>query len=300
VSRGRRTLNLIGAGRVGAALGRLWTRAGVFEIQDALTQSLKSARAAVRAMNAGRAVAALNDMRTADIWLLATPDDAIAGVCRALAGSGKLARDNIVFHVSGATPSAALRPAQRRGARIASVHPIKTFTDVRAAARTFAGTYCAAEGDARALRVLKPAFERIGARLFDIEPEMKRVYHAGGVFACNYLAALIEAAVTCHRRAGIRRAVSLKAIEPMVRETVDAIFGRGPARALTGPISRGDVATVGRQLEALAGWNGDMAGLYRGLGLLAVRLAAADRRLDARGAARLRAALDAAGKRSPR
>jgi len=134
VSRGRRTLNLIGAGRVGGALGRLWTRAGVFEIQDVLTQSLKSARAAGRAMNAGRAVAAMGEMRAADVWLLATPDDAIAGVCRALAGSGKLAQDNIVFHVSGATPSAELRPAKRHGARIASVHPIKTFTDVRAAA----------------------------------------------------------------------------------------------------------------------------------------------------------------------
>ncbi|HXV09510.1 MAG TPA: Rossmann-like and DUF2520 domain-containing protein, partial [Burkholderiales bacterium] len=296
----RRTLNLIGAGRVGGALGRLWTRAGVFEIQDVLTQSLKSARAAVRAMNAGRAVAAVDEMRAADVWLLATPDDAIGLACRALAASGKLQPDSIVFHVSGATPSAELRPAQRRGARIASAHPIKTFTGARAAARTFAGTYCAAEGDARALRVLKPAFERVGARLFDIAPEMKRVYHAGGVFACNYLAALIEAAVACHGRAGIGRTVSLRAIEPMVRETVDAIFARGPARALTGPISRGDVASVGRQLEALARWNGDMAGLYRGLGLLAVKLAAVDRRLDLRGAARLRAVLGAAGKRSSR
>ncbi len=231
----RRTLNLIGAGRVGGALGRLWTRAGVFEIQDVVTRSLKSARTAVRAMNAGRAVAAMDETRAADLWLLATPDDAIAAACRALAASGKIERDCIVFHVSGATPSAELRPAKRCGARIASVHPIKTFTGMQAAARTFAGTYCAVEGDPRALRVLKPAFERIGARLFDIAPEMKRVYHAGGVFACNYLAALIEAAVTCHGRAGIRRAVSLKAIEPMVRETVDAIFARGPARALTGP-----------------------------------------------------------------
>jgi predicted short-subunit dehydrogenase-like oxidoreductase (DUF2520 family) len=294
VSRRRRTLNLIGAGRVGGALGRLWTKAGVFEIQDVLTQSLKSARAAVRSMNAGRAVAAMDHMRAADAWLLATPDDAIAGACRALAGSGKLERGSIVFHVSGATPSAELRPVQRCGARIASVHPVKTFTDVQAAARTFAGTYCAVEGDPRALRVLKPAFERIGARLFHIAPGMKRVYHAGGVFACNYLAALIEAAVRCHERAGIRRAVSLRAIEPMVRETVDAIFAQGPARALTGPVSRGDVATVARQLEALQKWSGDMAALYRGLGLVAVTLAAADRRLNAARAARLHRALSSA------
>ena len=297
MSRRRRTLNLIGAGRVGCALGRLWTKAGVFEIQDALTQSFKSARAAVRTMHAGRAVTAVDEMRAADVWLLATPDDAIGVVCRTLAASGKIEQDNIVFHMSGATPSAELRSAQRRGARIASVHPVKTFTGVQTAARTFSGTYCAAEGDTRALRVLKPAFERIGAQWFRIPPEMKRVYHAGGVFACNYLAALIDAAVTCHGRAGIGRAVSLRAIEPMVRETVDAIFARGPARALTGPISRGDVATIGRQRGALRQWNGAIANLYRELGVLTVKLAAADRRLDAKGAARLRAALGAAGKR---
>ena len=120
---------------------------------------------------------------------------------------------------------------------------------------------------------------------------MKAVYHAGGVFACNYLAALIEAAMRAHEKAGIPRAASLRALEPMVRETVDAIFEKGPARALTGPVSRGDVATIRRQLAQIAEWNPDMAGLYRGLGALAVTLAEDDQRLDAARAADLRAAL---------
>ena len=128
------------------------------------------------------------------------------------------------------------------------MHPIKTFTDAGLAAQTFPGTYCGAEGDLEALKVLKPAFAKIGAKVLDISPELKPIYHSGGVFACNYLAALIEAALRAHEKAGIPRAASLKALEPMVRETVDAIFDKGPERALTGPISRGDVATVRRQL----------------------------------------------------
>ena len=151
-----------------------------------------SALAAVRFMGAGRAVAALNEMRIADVWMIATPDDAIAPACEALAASGKLVPGNVVFHVSGATPSSELRAAGELGARTASVHPIKAFTEAERAARTFEGTYCSAEGDPAALRVLQPAFERVGARLFEIAPESKRVYHAGGVFACNYLAVLIE------------------------------------------------------------------------------------------------------------
>ena len=284
----RGTLNIIGAGKVGRSCSRLWAKAGVFEIQDVLNRSPETALAAARFMGAGRAVVALNEMRAADVWMIATPDDAIAAACRALAASGKLVRGNVVFHVSGATPSSDLRAARELGAWTASVHPIKTFGDAEVAARTFDGTYCSAEGDDEALQLLKPAFERIGARLFEIAPELKGVYHAGGVFACNYLAALIEAALRCHEHAGVSREVSLKALEPMVHETVAAIFELGPARALSGPVTRGDAATIRGQLAMVEHWDGPLGELYRGLGLIAVSLAEADGRLDATRAAELR------------
>ena len=286
-----KSLNIIGSGRVGRACGRMWAQAGVFGIQDVLTRSRASAAEAVSFIGAGHAAGRLEEMRGADVWMIATRDDAIVSSCVTLAASGKVTPDDIVFHVSGATPSGDLKAVKDKGALVASVHPIKTFADAGQAVETFAGTYCSAEGDAEALKVLRPAFERIGANVFDIEPGMKPIYHAGGVFACNYLAALIEAALRAHEKAGIPRDVSLAALEPLVRETVDAIFERGPARALTGPISRGDAATVARQLVKVRQWNRELGDLYRSLGLLAVDLAEADRRLDARRAADLRAAL---------
>lgn len=286
-----RTLNLIGAGRAGRACGRLWAQARVFRIQDVLTRSRESAAEGVKFIGAGHPVAELSEMRSADVWMIATRDDAIAPTIRALAASGKLAPGGIVFHVSGATPSSDLAPAREYGALIASVHPIKTFADAELALRTFAGTYCGAEGDAEALDVLKPAFESIGAIVFDIAPGAKGIYHAGGVFACNYLAALMESALRCHEKAGIPRASSLKALEAMVRETVDAIFEHGPAHALTGPISRADVATVRRQVEMLERWDAGIGGLYRRLGLIAVDLAEAASRIGAAKAGELRRAL---------
>jgi predicted short-subunit dehydrogenase-like oxidoreductase (DUF2520 family) len=286
-----RTLNIIGSGRVGRACGRLWSRAGVFGIQDVLTRSRDSAAEAVRFIGAGHAVGGLAEMRDADVWMIATRDDAIAASCDTLAASGKLAPDDIVFHVSGATPSTALKSAAERGALTASVHPLKTFPDPELAAQGFAGTYCGAEGHADALGVLKPAFEKIGATVFEITAELKPIYHAGGVFSCNYLAALVEAAVRAHEKAGIPRAASLKALEPLVRETVDAVFDKGPARALTGPISRGDVATVKRQLALVEQWDSSMGALYRDLGLIAVQLAERDGRVDAPRAAELRETL---------
>lgn len=288
-----KTLNIIGSGRVGRACARLWEQAGVFQVQDVLTRSRESAGEAVKFIGAGRAAGRLEEMRGADVWMIATRDDAIAQSGMTLAASGKIARGNIVFQVSGSIPSSDLRAVKDKGALVASVHPIKTFSDAGRAVKTFAGTYCGAEGDAEALAVLRSAFERIGAKVFDIAPELKPIYHAGGVFACNFLSALMEAALRAHEKAGIPRAASLAALEPLVRETVDAIFDRGPARALTGPISRGDTATVERQLASVRTWDRDIGELYRGLGSLAVALAEADQRLDAGRAADLRAVLAA-------
>jgi predicted short-subunit dehydrogenase-like oxidoreductase (DUF2520 family) len=292
-----KSLNIIGSGRVGRACGRMWARGGVFEVQDVLTRTRESAAEAVKFIGAGHAVSRLEEMRGADVWMIATRDDAIVPSCVTLAASGKVTPDDIVFHVSGATPSSDLKPVKDKGALVASVHPIKTFSDAEQAVQTFPGTYCGAEGDAGAIKVLKPAFETIGAKVFDIAPGMKPIYHAGGVFACNYLAALIEAAVRAHERAGIPRAASLEALEPLVRETVDAIFGQGPAKALTGPISRGDAATVKRQLARVRAWDANLGELYRGLGLLTVALAEADKRFDAARAAALRDALAFDGNR---
>jgi predicted short-subunit dehydrogenase-like oxidoreductase (DUF2520 family) len=269
----------------------MWARDGVFEIRDVLTRSRDSAAAAVKFIGAGHAVSRLEEMRGAEVWMIATRDDAIVPSCATLAASGKVTPDDIVFHVSGATPSSDLKPVKDRGALVASVHPIKTFTDAEQAVQTFPGTFCSAEGDPGALEVLRPAFESIGAKVFDIAPEMKPIYHAGGVFACNYLAALIEAALRAHEKAGIPRAASLSALEPLVRETVDAIFEQGPAKALTGPIARGDAVTVKRQLARVREWDVNMGELYRGLGLLAVALAETAGKLDDRRAADLRAAL---------
>jgi predicted short-subunit dehydrogenase-like oxidoreductase (DUF2520 family) len=288
-----RTLNIIGSGRVGRACGRLWAQADVFEIQDVLTRSRASAAEGVAFIGAGRAVGHLGEMRDADVWMIATRDDAIVPSAATLAASGKITPDDIVFHVSGATPSSDLKPVRDRGALVASVHPIKTFTDTEVAVQSFPGTFCSAEGDAGALAVLKPAFEKVGARVFDIDPKLKPVYHAGGVLACNYLVALIEAALRAHEKAGVPRRASLKALEPMVRETVDAIFEKGPEKALTGPISRGDIEAVRRQFAMVREWDGGIGELYRGLGLIAVQLAESDRRLDAARAAELRAALAA-------
>ena len=268
-------LNIIGCGRLGRTLARLWGDAGVFEIGDINDHTLDKSRAAVAFIGGGRACAHTADMRAADLWLLAPPDDRIASCCEELVASAPLATGNIVFHCSGALSSTVLSAAAARGAAVASVHPLKTFADVSAAVLTFNGSRCAAEGDAAALSVLQPAFERIGAQVFAINASKKTLYHAASVIMCNYLTALLETGARSFEAAGLPRAEAMRMVEPLVRETLDNVFAMGPVHALTGPIVRGDVEVVRQQVEALTELDPRVGEVYRSLGVIATQLAAA-------------------------
>jgi predicted short-subunit dehydrogenase-like oxidoreductase (DUF2520 family) len=287
-----KTLNVIGAGRVGRTLAYLWAEKHTFAIQDLLDGTLEGARSAVAFIGRGQAAGDIAAMRAADVWMLTTPDRHIAPCSKKLAASGLLRPADIVFHCSGSLSSAELTATAAVGARTASVHPLKTFADPRLAVRTFAGTYCVSEGERGTLEVLNAAFERIGGRVSEIAPRFKTIYHAASVMVSNYLTALLEAGLRCYETAGISRDVAVAMIEPIVRETVDNIFELGPAQALTGPIARGDDAVVGRHLQALTAWDVRTAAIYRDLGRIALELAHAQGNADFEALRRLAEVLD--------
>ena len=270
-----KTLNIIGAGRVGRTLAALWRQRGVFVIGSVVNRTPASACDAVALIGAGRVADALVVMKPADVWMLTTPDGEIAHTAQALAASGLLRAGDVVFHCSGALPSGDLRSVLRAGVHVAGVHPLKSFADPANAMRTFAGTCCASEGEPAALSVLKPAFEQIGAHVSEINPQFKTIYHAASVMVCNYLTALMEAGLQCYEKAGLPRETASAMMEPLVRETVDNVFKLGTVKALTGPIARGDHTVVAWQLQALQTFDPRIAEIYRALGAMAVELSRA-------------------------
>jgi predicted short-subunit dehydrogenase-like oxidoreductase (DUF2520 family) len=253
------TLNIVGAGHVGRTLGRLFAARGVFAVQDVHTRSLATAHAAVAFIGTGTPVDA--DMRPADVWMLAVADDAIAGVAAALAQATPLAGAT-VFHCSGAKASGELDALRRAGAFVASVHPVRSFADPAAVAAAFDGTFCGVEGDADALDVLLPAFEAIGARPVRIDAAAKTVYHAAAVFASNYLVTVMDAALRAYEAAGIPADVARELARPLATETLANVLRLGPEAALSGPIARGDAATVARQHAAVTAWDAPTGALY--------------------------------------
>jgi predicted short-subunit dehydrogenase-like oxidoreductase (DUF2520 family) len=185
-----------------------------------------------------------------DVVLLCVPDTAIAGVSTDLTP-----RRAWVGHVSGATPLAALDPHERRF----SLHPLQTF-DRSGDPAQFDGAWAAITGEnGEAVAVARELAETLGLQPFELADGDRTLYHAGAVFASNYLVTL--------QRAAVRLGVPAEGLVPLMCGTIDHGFD------LTGPIARGDWTTVEAHKQAIRARHPELEDLYDTLAEATVLLA---------------------------
>lgn len=268
------TLNLIGCGRAARTLARRWQDAASLSIGDVLTTSPASAQEACAFIGAGRPVAALADMCPATFWLLGVPDRDIVAAAQALADSGRVRPGDGVFHLSGFTSSGALAPLAATGARIASVHPVMSFADPAIAVTRFAGTPCGIEGEATLAAELSTLFAAIGGACFALDGSHKPLYHAGSVFASNFLVVILDVARKAYVDAGVPPEMAERMLAAISRGALENVIALGARDALTGPAARGDHDVLAVQHAAVAGWDAGSGEAYAALTALALRLAA--------------------------
>lgn len=248
---GLKSVCLVGTGQAGRAMGRLLARAG-FSIRRVASRSIDRAREAVAFIGSGEPAI---EAAPADLILLAVPDDRIRVVAEGL----HEVDHSVVAHLSGVHSAEVLSGLRPRGARIGALHPLRSFADPARSADSFAGTYCAVDGDAAA--ELEGVVRAIGGIPLSVRSEEKTRYHAGAVFASNYLVAILEAALRLFEGAGISRAEAAAPLLNLARGTLTNVERVGIPGALTGPIERGDVETVRLHIRSL----GELAPLYREL-----------------------------------
>jgi predicted short-subunit dehydrogenase-like oxidoreductase (DUF2520 family) len=185
-----------------------------------------------------------------DLVLLCVPDTAISDVAKSQTPGRAW-----VGHVSGATPLAALQPHERRF----SLHPLQTF-DRSGDPSQLDGAWAAISGETEeALAVARELAELLGLRAFELADEERTLYHAGAVFASNYLVTL--------QRAAVRLGVPREGVVPLMTRTIENGFD------LTGPIARGDWATVERHKDAIRDAHPELETLYETLADATVLLA---------------------------
>lgn len=166
-----KSLAIVGAGRVGRALGRRLREQG-WRIGAVVTRSQNGARNAVRFIGGGRACAAISrEVLAARVIIIATPDDEIAAAARQLAelleAVGNTSRQGKIFlHTSGALDATVLKLLQQHGASVGSMHPLQTFSGV--GVPPLEGKYFAIEGDPVALRAARTIVRALGGKAVNI------------------------------------------------------------------------------------------------------------------------------------
>jgi predicted short-subunit dehydrogenase-like oxidoreductase (DUF2520 family) len=240
---------IVGPGRLGSALAVELHRAGYRLTEINSRNSKASRRKAIALARRVQAVAmSATPILDADLVWFCVPDREIGKAARKLANAANW-KDKIAFHSSGALPSDELQALQRRGAAVASVHPLMSF--VRGAVPSLKGIPFALEGDPRALRTARKIVRDLGAEAFSISKNKKAAYHAWGGFTSPLLIALLVTAEKVAHAAGLSAVDARKKMLPIVRQTLANYARLGPAKAFTGPIVRGDVEVVRRHVKEL-------------------------------------------------
>lgn len=255
-------VEIVGAGRLGAALARAFAAAG-WSVRCWSPTSRGRSIPGVELVE-GR----LPDVHAGELILLTVPDRSIAAVASSLSHGPGFRPGQVVAHVSGATGLEPLREAASQGAEVGSLHPL--FAAAPGSA-DLSGTWAAVDGTPEARACLVAAARAIGLRPFHLPPEQRARYHAAASLAANGLVSLASLAAGLLEPAGLRREEALAALLPLLSSALDGLQRGGLPRALTGPVGRGDAEVVRRHLEALAGTEADAA--YRALSLRAVELA---------------------------
>jgi predicted short-subunit dehydrogenase-like oxidoreductase (DUF2520 family) len=267
------TINLIGGGRVGQTLGRLLAQSGCHQVQDIVTRHPASAKVCVDFIGSGRPVTDMAVMQPADLWMLAVPDRQIAPVAAALASLPVAKKAALAFHCSGALAATELKPLKNQGWHIASAHCLLSFAQPAVALAQFAGTPCALEGDDAARLELRNLFGKLGAQCFDLASADKLLYHAGAVFATNFLPVLQDLAEQLWQRSNMPPELAKQMRARLLHNAVNNIIELGPQAALTGPAARGDHALVTQQGQAVTDWDANAGAAYGALSALAQQLA---------------------------
>ena len=226
----RERVAVVGAGRLGTPLAAALRESGL-DVSGPLGRGRRPERCAA--------------------VILCVPDAEIPAAAETVAGTAPL-----VGHTSGATPLAAMEAAARAGAGLFGLHPLQTFAGpaVSGPARgAFAGAGAAIAGSSpEALAFASELARRLGMTAFEIDDEGRAAYHAAASVASNFLVTLQAAAESIATGAGLAPHEARALLVPLLRRTVENLAELGPEGSLTGPVARGDHATVEAQRAAVA------------------------------------------------
>lgn len=258
-------ITIVGPGRAGMSVALAAHRAG-HSVAAVVGRTLASAEAAAERVDA-TPFGIDAEFPSGDLMLISSRDDIIAEIAVSIAGRIAPGDSSGAVHLSGLIPRNVLEPLASAGYLTGTFHPLQTLPNPDAGAAQLAGAWVGITADDLE-PILTEFAESLGMRPFSIADEDKSLYHAAAAAAANFPLASLAMSYDLFTDAG----VPFEAARPLVEAIVANAFQLGPRAALTGPVARGDVGTVRKQLDAIAvaepGWVGDFAAAVRVLARL--------------------------------
>ncbi len=283
----RLRVGVIGAGRVGATLGAALARAG-HEIVAASGVSEQSRARAERLLPGVALIPADEVVALADFVLLAVPDDVLRPLVAGLAETDTWRAGQLVAHTSGAQGIGVLDPAAARGVLALALHPVMTFAGRPEDLDRLAGAAFGVTAPDELRAVAESLVVEMGGEPVWVPESARQIYHAALTIASNHLVTLVNDALGLLGGAGVDEPARLAA--PLLSASLDNVLRLGDA-ALTGPVVRGDVATVAAHVATLAQAVPDVLPSYVAMARRTAQRAQASGRLSAERAAEVLAVL---------
>jgi predicted short-subunit dehydrogenase-like oxidoreductase (DUF2520 family) len=275
------TTFIVGAGPVATAL------AGALRLGGVPVLGLWARRAApARAAGSTAGVAAFSSappdiLLETEVVILAVRDQVITEVAQMLLGTGLINTRHVLLHCAGAaSANELLGPVSGKVAGIGTLHPLAAIADGKISMRALKGTVFGIEGDDAGRAMAAKLVGAIGGVVLALDSSQMAAYHAAAALASNYIVAAVDAAAAVLATAGVAPDKAAQALIPLAEGALRNIAAHGTTGGLTGPVRRGDLATVSRHLDAIRD-RPDLVEIYRVLARRAVEIAA---RIDGRDA----------------
>ena len=266
-------IGFVGAGKVATAFGRYIHSKGA-HISGYLDRHADKTAHACES-TASRVFDSLGQLAgQSDVILITTRDDQIAGVGLQMCAQHCVEPRHLVGHMSGAHSSRILEAVSKQGAAAFSLHPLQAFADEDQSLAALPHTYFSLEGAPAATDELRSLLKQMGNPYFKLRAEHKSLYHLAACVLSNYLVTLMHSGLGALQAADIDPGTGFSAMRPLIEGTLNNIGRLGSAKALTGPIARGDTGTIEHHLETLNRMGlEELKSVYTFLGLKTLDLA---------------------------
>jgi predicted short-subunit dehydrogenase-like oxidoreductase (DUF2520 family) len=242
---------LVGAGAVGSTLAIWFHRRGARAIAVAARRDSRRAAELARFLGCAVPSTAELESRSADLLLLAVPDDALGETARELA---RRPQAPVALHVAGALPPSAIAPLAAAGSAIGGFHPLRAFPRGATAEveEPESGLFFALGGAPSAVALGRRLAAAIGGQAEVVSDVARPLYHLAATLVAGGIATLASTAFEIRRRAGIPPEADAGYALLAEGALAGATAAADPATAITGPAARGDLETFTLEARALA------------------------------------------------